>query len=57
MQNVTTENALKNQVASAEIEGIHFSKEALEIIRRYADNEITHDELLRIVTHICSRGN
>ena len=32
MQNVTTEKAIKNQVASAEMEGIHFDKKALEII-------------------------
>ena len=50
MQDVTTEKALKNQVASAEMEGIRFNKKALEIIRRYADNEITHEELVRIVT-------
>ncbi|SFY08003.1 antitoxin VbhA family protein [Ruminococcus sp. XPD3002] len=49
MQNVTTEKAIKNQVASAEMEGIHFDKKALEIIRQYADNEITHEELVRIV--------
>ena len=49
MQNVTTEKAIKNQVASAEMEGIHFDKKALEIIRQYADNAITHEELVRIV--------
>lgn len=49
MQNVTTEKAIKNQVASAEMEGIHFDKKALEIIRQYAYNEITHEELVRIV--------
>ena len=53
MHNITTEKALKNQVASAEAEGIHFSKETLEIIRRYADNEISHEELVKIVTKIC----
>jgi len=31
------------------MEGIHFDKKALEIIRQYADNEITHEELVRIV--------
>ena len=50
MQNVTTEKALKNQVASAEMEGIRFDQKSLEIIRKYADNEITHDELVKIVT-------
>ena len=49
MQNVTTEKAIKNQVASAEMEGIHFDKKALKIIRQYADNEITHEELVRLV--------
>ena len=49
MQNVTTEKALKNQVASAKMEGIRFDEKALEIIRKYADNEITHEELVRIV--------
>ena len=48
MQNVTTEKAIKNQVASAEMEGIHFDKKALEIIRQYADNEITHEELVQV---------
>lgn len=55
MQNVTTEKAMKNQVASAKIEGFRFDKNALEIIRQYADNEISHEELVRKVTQICSR--
>lgn len=50
MQNVTTEKALKNQVASAEMEGIRFDKKSLEIIRQYANNKITHEGLVRIVT-------
>ena len=58
MHNVSTDKALKNQVASAKMEGIRFDKKSLEIIRQYADNEISHEELVRIVTQsIRGRNN
>ena len=58
MKSVTTEKAMNNQIASAEMEGIRFDKKALKIIRQYADNEITHEELVRIVTQsVRGEGN
>ena len=54
MPNVTTEKAVQNQVASAKIEGIHFNSEALNLIRKYADNEISHEELVEIVAQMCA---
>ncbi|MBQ6946253.1 MAG: antitoxin VbhA family protein [Ruminococcus sp.] len=54
MPNVTTEKAVQNQVASAKMEGIHFNCEALNLIRKYADNEISHEELVEIVAQMCA---
>ncbi|MBQ3543866.1 MAG: antitoxin VbhA family protein [Lachnospiraceae bacterium] len=54
MPNVTTEKAVQNQVASAKMEGIRFNSEALNLIRKYADNEISHEELVEIVAQMCN---
>ena len=54
MPNVTTEKALQNQVASAKMEGIRFNSETLNLIRKYADNEISHEELVEIVAQMCA---
>lgn len=43
MQNVTTEQAITNQIASAEIEGFRFSKEEVENVRKILDGEITQE--------------
>lgn len=55
MQNVTTEKAVSNQVASAKMEGIRFNKESFDIISKYADNKISHDKLVELVTQICAK--
>lgn len=55
MQNVTTEKAVNNQVASAKMEGLRFNKESLDIISKYADNKISHDKLVELVTQICTK--
>ncbi len=55
MRNVTTETAVKNQVASARMEGISFSRESLDIIRKYTDNSISHEKLIELVTRLCAR--
>lgn len=54
MNEVTTEKVVKNQVASAKMEGIRFNSEALNLIRKYADNEISHEELVEIVAQMCA---
>ncbi len=43
MQNVTTEQAITNQIASAEMEGFRFSKEEVENVRKCLDGEITQE--------------
>lgn len=55
MRNVTTEKEVRNQVASAKMEGISFNKESLDIISKYADNKISHDKLVELVTQICAK--
>ena len=54
MNKITTEKAVQNQVASAKMEGFDFSDEAIEIIKRYADNKISHEELVEIVAQMCN---
>lgn len=55
MQNVTTDTAVRNQVASARMEGIGFTSESIEIIKKYADNAISHEKLVELVTAICAK--
>ncbi|WP_155250228.1 hypothetical protein [Ruminococcus flavefaciens] len=54
MHSISTEKAIKNQVASAKMEGLGFSKEAIKLIKEYADNRITHDKLIKIVAQKCA---
>jgi hypothetical protein len=54
MHSVSTEKAIKNQVASAKMEGLGVSKEAIELIKQYADNRLSHDMLIKIVTQKCT---
>ena len=54
MNEITTEKAVQNQVASAKMEGFDFSDEAIEIIKKYADNKISHEELVEIVAQMCN---
>lgn len=49
MQNVTTEQAITNQIASAEMEGFRFSKEEVENVRKCLDGEITYQQFVDIV--------
>lgn len=54
MHNVTTEKAVRNQVASAKMEGIAISGESLDLIKKYTDNKISHDKLIELVTQLCT---
>ncbi|WP_295071642.1 hypothetical protein [Ruminococcus sp.] len=54
MHGVTTEKAVKNQIASAKMEGLGFSKEAVGLIKKYADNRLSHDKLIKIVAQKCA---
>ena len=55
MNDVSTEKAVRNQIASARMEGFRFSREAVELIRKYTDSSISHDELLSAVSRICAK--
>lgn len=57
MQNVTTEKAVKNQIASAKMEGFAFNRESVELIKRYTNNEISHEKLVELVTRICAKNS
>ncbi len=48
---------VNNQVASINMERMHFNKESLDIIKRYAVDEISHDKLVDLVTHICYKSS
>lgn len=54
MQNITTEKAIQNQVASVKMEGLGFSKESIKLIREYADNKLSHENLIKIVAQKCA---
>ncbi len=56
MLNTTTDKAVKNQVASAEIEGIRISKEVLELVRSYTDSKLSHEELVKKASQLCKRA-
>jgi hypothetical protein len=49
MQKVTTEQAIKNQIASAEMEGFRFSKDEVEVVRKCIDGEISYQQFLEKV--------
>ncbi len=55
MQNVSTEKAVRNQIASARMEGFRFSDKSVELIKKYTDNSISHDELLAAVARLCAK--
>ena len=52
MLKVTLEQAIQNQVASAEMEGFTFTEEMIEIIRQYASGKISEQELIDIVRRL-----
>ena len=54
--NVTTEKAVANQVASAEIEGIAVSQEVLELVKNYTDSKLSHEELIKKASQLCQRA-
>lgn len=54
MQNTSTEKAIQNQVASARMEGLGFSKETIKLIKEYADNKLSHENLIKIVAQKCA---
>ncbi len=55
MENIT-EKAIENAVASAKMEGIHFEDGSIDIIRKFVNKEITHDEFIKIVMQACRRA-
>lgn len=55
MQKVTTEQALKNAIASSEMEGLVPTEEDLKLIRKYVSGKITHEEFLNIIKIECQR--
>ena len=54
MQNNSTEKAIQNQIASARMEGLVFSKETIKLIKEYADNKLSHENLIKIVAQKCA---
>jgi len=55
LQTVTTEQALKNAVASSKMEGLIPTAEDLELIQKYVTGKITHEEFLNSVKAACQR--
>lgn len=55
MKVITTEKAIQNQIASAQMEEIRFNSESVDIIRKYTDNEISHEKLVELVAQMCNR--
>ena len=55
MQKVTTEQAIKNQIASAEMEGFRFSTEEVENVRKCLEGKITYQHFVDRVLKNCKR--
>lgn len=55
MQKVTTEQAMKNQIASAEMEGFRFSEEEVENVRKCLEGKITYQQFVDGVLKNCKR--
>lgn len=49
MQSVTTEQALKNAVASAKMEGLNPTEQDLKLIKDFVGNKISHEEFVNSV--------
>ncbi len=49
MQNVTTEQAIRNSVASAEMEGFSFSQEEVENVRECLKKRLSCEEYPEII--------
>ena len=52
-----TLKALNNAIASTRMEGFEFLDETLKILTDYAENKIDFDELIKIITEICSQSD
>ena len=52
-----TLKALNNTIASTRMEEFEFSDETLKILTDYAENKIDFDELIKIITEICSQSD
>ena len=48
-QRITTETALRNEIASAEIEGYRFEPEEIELVRACLGGEISYQSFLEHV--------
>ena len=54
MQNITTEQIIKNQIASAEMEGFHFSDNEIENVKKCLDGEISYQQFLETILVNCT---
>lgn len=52
---VTTEQAINNAVASAEIEGFTFSANEIELCKQYAEHKISEEEFISIILADCEK--
>lgn len=55
LQTVTTEQALKNAIASSDMEGLIPTAKELELILKYVSGKISHEEFLKTVKAECQR--
>ena len=46
---ITRDQAIKNAVASAEMEGLHPTEKDIARIRDFVEKKITHDELVAMI--------
>ncbi len=46
---ITRDQAIKNAVASAEMEGLHPTENDISRIRDFLEKKITHDELIAMI--------
>jgi len=56
MQNITTEQAINNAVASSKMEGLIPTAKDLELIKSFVSGKITHEEFLNIIKAECQRA-
>ncbi len=56
MQNVSTEQALKNSVASAEMEGFSFSKSEIDNVQKCLERNLSCKEFLKIISQDAKRS-
>ena len=52
MAKVSIEQAIKNQIASAEMEGFNFESDEIENVKRYLKGEITYQDFFE---SLCSK--